>query len=213
MSVCVICKKRQAKRSCPALNAKICPICCATDRMMELACPESCVHLETGRQNAAQREGHFMAQARAAAGLGRPHLHPGHLHIIGTIHKAIAEVRRSRFRDLRDSDILAALVNAHKNLETADSGLIYEHPVTSPPVRAVSEHIREELETLSKTDSLEGRLTRSKMMGAMSFEIETLELRLREQGDGQHYLQFFSLFVPWETKEGSLARPEPLIVL
>jgi hypothetical protein len=45
MSRCPRCESRKAKRSCPALGADICPVCCAEGRLTTIACPTDCIHL------------------------------------------------------------------------------------------------------------------------------------------------------------------------
>jgi len=42
---CPLCRRRSARRACPALDRKICPVCCATKRQGEIACPEDCGYL------------------------------------------------------------------------------------------------------------------------------------------------------------------------
>jgi hypothetical protein len=48
-TVCPLCGIRRAKRSCPALGRWICPTCCATKRLREIACPDHCPHLIAAR--------------------------------------------------------------------------------------------------------------------------------------------------------------------
>jgi hypothetical protein len=211
MSVCAICKKRPAKRFCPALDTKICAVCCAKDRMMELACPESCIHLMSARDNTSKREGELMGRIRMAKGTIPSRLDDAHVHAVIVIQASIAEIRRSSFTDLQDTEILAALTNTRKNLDTADTGLIYEHTDSSPRVQAVSKHIREQIEALSDEGGIEHGITRSVITDAISLEIERLEAHSAEGGDGQSYLRFISLFVPWEKRERDKAKQ--LIVL
>jgi len=144
-----------------------------------------------------------------------PHVHfavdTPHIYCVVVIQTAIAETRRTEFLNLDDSEVLAGLKNAKKNLETADTGLIYEHLETSPRVQALSKHIREKLDKLSdSSDDLE-HISRSTMLDALSLEIERVEAHLTEGGDGRAYLRFISLFVPWEKKQHDEAKQ--LIVL
>lgn len=44
---CGVCTQKKVQRSCPALGAGICSLCCATKRQKEIDCPPSCVHLGT----------------------------------------------------------------------------------------------------------------------------------------------------------------------
>lgn len=47
MSLCVYCKKRTGKRTCPAVGGLICPSCCGQHRGIELSCPISCKYFQT----------------------------------------------------------------------------------------------------------------------------------------------------------------------
>jgi hypothetical protein len=46
MNKCVRCRKRKAKRTCPALGAKICQQCCGKLRGKEIRCPPGCPYLD-----------------------------------------------------------------------------------------------------------------------------------------------------------------------
>jgi len=45
MAKCVKCKKRKAKRYCPALGESICSLCCGTHRQKQIHCPPTCPYL------------------------------------------------------------------------------------------------------------------------------------------------------------------------
>lgn len=47
MSLCVYCKRRAGKRTCPALGGFICPSCCGQHRGIEISCPISCKYFKT----------------------------------------------------------------------------------------------------------------------------------------------------------------------
>jgi hypothetical protein len=44
--LCVYCRKRRGSRRCPALGGSVCRRCCGENRLVEIACPETCPHLE-----------------------------------------------------------------------------------------------------------------------------------------------------------------------
>lgn len=46
MSTCVHCHGRKGKRTCPALNGKICSACCGEYRLVEIQCPSDCQYLD-----------------------------------------------------------------------------------------------------------------------------------------------------------------------
>src|SRR5580692_4507261 len=135
MALCKLCNKRQGKRFCPALDFKICSICCATGRMVEIACKESCLFLHTAREQSADRRGDMLGKSEKARSKIPRAPADYWFHILSTTHSAIVEIQRTKFKDVDDSEILAALINARQNLETADTGLVYEHRSTSPRVQ------------------------------------------------------------------------------
>jgi len=49
MALCPKCRKRLAKRSCPALGSRICQLCCGTLRGRDIHCPPVCPHLAAHR--------------------------------------------------------------------------------------------------------------------------------------------------------------------
>ncbi len=57
MANCRYCKRRRARRPCPALEGQICSWCCAKQKMVKIDCPEDCPHLgpAVGRKTAFQR--------------------------------------------------------------------------------------------------------------------------------------------------------------
>jgi hypothetical protein len=213
MAVCKICKKRPGKRFCPALDFKICSICCATGRMIEIACKESCLFLHTAREQSADRRGDMLAKSEKARSKipGGPtdYWFP----ILSTTHVAIVEMQRTKFKDLDDSEILAALVNARQNLETADTGLVYEHRSTSPRVQAVSEQIREALNKLTAEPLLRRLMPRSLVIETLVFETEVVEAQTIREDDPRSYLRDIALVYPWGEVEQESDDPGQLIVL
>src|SRR5262245_21423510 len=137
MPLCPRCRKRPAKRSCPALRTKICAICCARERMIELPCPESCSYLIEARNIASERESELRQKETAGDPRALRLTDRAYVALDG-IQRAIVYAQRGigsmPFRDLNDADVLAAADVAIKNLETEESGLIYEHRSGSPKI-------------------------------------------------------------------------------
>src|SRR5215469_12093855 len=104
MALCRICNKRAAKRSCPALSAGICPVCCARDRMINLACPESCEYLRSGRESAMAREKVIRAKWLSDRGMTTLRLSEAQATAGEIIEAAVVDVQRESLRDLDDEE-------------------------------------------------------------------------------------------------------------
>src|SRR5262245_12693486 len=56
MARCPLCRERSAKRFCPAKQTTICAVCCGIKREVEIDCPSSCIHLQSGRSYESERK-------------------------------------------------------------------------------------------------------------------------------------------------------------
>ena len=72
MAKCPKCERRKGKRYCPALETEICPPCCATYRLGEIACPPDCPHLASEHYQHKRRHEKAATRGKAfVAGLTR----------------------------------------------------------------------------------------------------------------------------------------------
>jgi len=148
MAACPLCRSRKGKRSCPALRATICSVCCGEKRLVEIACPSDCVYLEQGTRNDMSREAadylrHQEPQKalrwiRAVEGLG---------FLLEVIERSIAS---SSLRDLEDADLLLALTSARKTFESESKGVIYEDLPTAPSLQLLTRSIMDAVRVLAK---------------------------------------------------------------
>ena len=210
MPACPICNKRAAKRSCPALRTKICAVCCARERMIDLACPESCAYLQEARPQVAAREVEWRERERAA-GILRPELGEQWLpfllmtqHVIINAHRGI---EGAKVADLTNGEILEALDNAIQNLQTGTSGLIYEHRAPSARVEEVSRRIRAALDKMIEGFPAERRPRPQDLINVLKFERAVVESHIRRGEDERSHLRFISLFLSWPEETA-----KPLII-
>jgi len=206
MAVCPRCNKRAAKRACPALRTSICPVCCARERAIELACPESCSYLRDAQVRASQLNGELRSRDRAldrAITAATQRSLPLVFVVQGAILDAYRGIKGQPLRGLKDSEILEAVENAIKNLETQDSGLIYEHQAP-PRVDALSRGIREALDGINERTPAESRLRRSELLKLLELMRAWIDAHMRNGEEHNSYLRHISLFIPWPSE---LARP------
>lgn len=145
---CSLCETRKEKRFCPAIHGRICPQCCGEQREVTLDCPSDCVYLQQAREHENQRPRHD----REMTELDRESLFPNvnieeaflyqQENLLLGISFALAKSARAD-RNLRDSDLIAALVSLGKTYETlVQSGLHYDAGAINPPQQAVIHEIK-----------------------------------------------------------------------
>jgi hypothetical protein len=171
--------------------------------MIQFACPESCQYLRDARAQAAERERAFRMK-EVAEGKPRPDVSRRLLPALYAIDFGIIEARRDKkaaLSDLEDAEILAAIEITIKNLETEESGLIYEHRASSPRVDEVSRRIRNALDKIVKEAEAEDRLRRADLIKVLNLARETVGSHMRrgaaEPGPSRSYIRYISLFIPW----------------
>ena len=182
--------------------------------MIDLACPEACPYLIEARTNAHQRE---MALRRKETD-GDPRslmLNDAALLVLDAIGGAIVSAQRSvgtaTFRGLDDSDVLAAVENTIKNLETEETGLIYEHRAAAHRIDELSRRIRGNIDEIGKDQPADTRPRRSDILKALTFTRDAVKAHtLREPDDPESsrtFIRFTALFYPWQPETAS-----PLII-
>ena len=206
MPICPRCNKRPAKRQCPALRTKICAVCCASERMFELACPDSCDYLRSARAESRDREVELRLKEAKAGGsldVGMNHRSMAAAYIADrSIVEAFRGTGESPIRDLQDSEALSALDNAIRNLETEESGLIYEHKEAALRVTELSRRIRQALEQAFEKEIAEERPRRSELIRALKYVRDAVNAHSHRPGAGpQSYLRYISLFCPWPEEQ------------
>ena len=204
MPACPRCQKRPAKRQCPALQTRICAVCCARERMIELACPESCSYLIEARTSSSKREMELRRKETAEEPRNLT-LNERSFVALDAIQHAVVKAQRGigavGFRDLDDAEVLAAVETTIRNIETEGSGLIYEHPAASPRIGDLSRRIRDGLEDMAKELPAEERPRRSDILKALSFVLEAINAhKRRAAGDptgSRNFIRYIALFYPW----------------
>lgn len=137
---CPLCQKRKEKRSCPALGRMICPVCCGTKRLVEIACPPECPHLAASREHPAavirrQQEVDVAALLPSMNGLTeRQH------QLFFLFQSVIAKSKPEGLARLTDEDVAEAASACAATIETAAKGVLYEHsPATLPAQKLAGE--------------------------------------------------------------------------
>ena len=210
MPTCPRCNKRPAKRSCPALRTKICAVCCARERMIVLACPESCQYLQDARAQSAERESALRAKDEAYIKTSEQ-ITQRTLPLLLVIESAVVNAHRgiegAEVRDLKNAEIAESFENAIKNLQTEESGLIYEHHAASARVEEVSRRIRAALDEFTKKAPDEYRPRRSDILKMLDVTRAAVEAHMRRGEEEDSYLRHISIYFPWPEE-----KTRPLII-
>ena len=139
--ICPLCRVRKAKRACPGTGQEICTVCCGTKRIVEIACPPSCIYLTTAQKHPAavvkRQTEHDLAVLMGA--LGR--VSESQLQVFFLIHTFIVRFKPHGVGKLTDADVAEAVGALASSFETAAKGVLYEQQATS----ATAESLRREL--------------------------------------------------------------------
>jgi hypothetical protein len=115
----------------------------------------------------------------------------------GAIVNTYRGVKAGPLPGLKDVEILEAVDNAIKNLETEDSGLIYEHRAPTPRVDALSRSIREALDAAGERMPAESALSRGELLKLLELVRAWIEAHMRNGEYDNSYLRHIALFIPW----------------
>jgi hypothetical protein len=128
---CPACGQRKAKRDCPALGQTICPVCCGTKRLTEIACPPGCVYLASAREHPAAVVKRQQERDVALLVPTIRHLTERQYQLFFLFQTLIARHKPEGFARLLDQDVADAAAAMASTLETSARGVIYEHAPSS----------------------------------------------------------------------------------
>jgi hypothetical protein len=129
--LCPLCDQRTARRACPAVEARICAVCCGTKRVVEIACPETCGYLRSSRTHPPaavlrQRDLDLRTLVPFIEGLGE-----NELRLFWVVLSFVKQYKSEGLLPLADDDVADAAGALAATFETASRGLIYDHQASS----------------------------------------------------------------------------------
>jgi hypothetical protein len=129
-----LCQQRKSRRACPALGRDICPVCCGTKRLTEIACPADCAYLTTAREHpaAAVRRRHERDLALLVRMMRDFGERQSQLFFAATTIVA-RHAPANALESLVDADVIDAAQAMAATFETASRGVIYEQRPSSRP--------------------------------------------------------------------------------
>jgi hypothetical protein len=147
---CPLCHKRPTKRACPALRREICPVCCATKRLVDIRCTEDCRYLEAGQRHPAAvvKKQIDRDVTLLMASVGR--LSEQQLQLFFLLQSMVLSYKPEGLARLVDSDVALATGALAGSLETASKGVIFEEATASVVAEGLRRAIKPVLEEITK---------------------------------------------------------------
>jgi hypothetical protein len=176
---CPLCRTRKARRGCPGVGQEICAVCCGTKRLVEIACPPTCVYLTTAQRHpaAAVKRQQERDLAVLLTALGR--LSEAQLQIFFVIHTFISRYKPEGFA-LTDVDVAQAVGALATSFETAARGVLFEEPSTSP----AAESLRRELKTFLEAMAAESGAAGARFEREVAVVLRGIERGARHEAPG-----------------------------
>ncbi|HUE86276.1 MAG TPA: hypothetical protein VMO26_09380 [Vicinamibacterales bacterium] len=130
------------------MGQQICTVCCGTKRLIEIACPPTCVYLTTAQRHPAAMVKRQQEQDLAVllGALGR--LSEPQLQLFFVIHAFISRFKPDGLR-LTDADVADAVGALATSFETAGRGVLYEAAASSPAGEALRRELKAYLAKLA----------------------------------------------------------------
>ncbi len=140
--VCPLCRRRRAKRTCPALERKICAVCCGTKRLTEIRCPADCPYLAAAQnhppavvQRRQERDGRFLLSIVSD-------LRPRQYELFFFLQPVLHGIARDGRLPIDDRIVRESAEALAKTYETASRGIIFEHQASSPAAERLSQVLK-----------------------------------------------------------------------
>jgi hypothetical protein len=140
-SVCPLCGVRRAKRACPGVTRDICTVCCGTKRLTEIACPSDCPYLSTARAHPAAVVQRQQERDMAFVLPRISDLSHTQYRLFLFVQAIVLQHARNGLPALLDTDVVEAAATVAATIETARSGIIYEHQAHSLPAQRLAAEI------------------------------------------------------------------------
>ena len=208
--MCPICNKRPVKRSCPARGDQICAVCCATKRLVEIACPDDCRYLESAQRHpAAVVKKQIDADVTVLMStIGR--LSEQQLQLFFLLQSMVLSYKPEGLVRMTDLDVALAAGALAKSLETASKGVIFEETTGSVVAEGLRRALKQVIDEVTK-----GGGTRAEREVAMV--LRGMERGARHEGNliaagDTSYLDLVAR-VFQQRPQGAAEPPKPLIVL
>ena len=191
---CPLCNQRKGIRSCSALRAQICSLCCGTKRRRTVSCPDDCSYLVSGRDY----QTHRIDQAEPIKKIRE--ISPDYMN---NIEQSILSVQDTRFRNLIDSEVKEALENVLKTIETAERKIIYEYRSPNPRIQILADSVYQIIDKHQKGEDGMRRVTLDETKACLKAIITTLKSLIQQNSESTVYLDLIRQFAKGIIRESA----------
>jgi len=144
---CKVCQKNRAKRSCPALEAGICPACCGVQREVTIDCPLDCFYLREARRHEKPAELTEADIPNRDLQITEDFLRQQEPLLTWVANALTRAMENGKAVDADARESIEALIRTYRTLE---SGLIYETRTPNPYAAGIQEALKTAIEDFRK---------------------------------------------------------------
>lgn len=147
---CPLCQKRPSKRFCPAKGQEICAVCCATKKLVEIACPEDCRFLEASQRHPAAVVKRQIDQDLSLLMTSVGRLSEQQLQLFFVFQSMILSHQPEGLGRIADTDVEAATGALAGSLETASKGVIFDEALASIPAEGLRRALKPAIDEITQ---------------------------------------------------------------
>jgi len=208
---CPLCRKRPAKRACPALRQDICTVCCATKRLVEIKCTEDCRYLEAAQRHPAAVVKRQIDRDVTVLMASVGPLTEQQLQLFFLLQSMVLSYKPEGLARLVDTDIALATGALAGSLESASKGVIFEEATASVVAEGLRRAMRPVLDEITKNSG-------SRAEREVAIVLRAMERGARHEGghipDGDaSYLDIVGRVFKQGPQPATGTAEKPLIVL
>ena len=208
---CPLCRKRPAKRACPALRQDICTVCCATKRLVEIKCTEDCRYLEAAQRHPAAVVKRQIDRDVTVLMASVGPLTEQQLQLFFLLQSMVLSYKPEGLARLVDTDIALATGALAGSLESASKGVIFEEATASVVAEGLRRAMRPVLDEITKNSG-------SRAEREVAIVLRAMERGARHEGghipDGDaSYLDIVGRVFKQAPQPATGTAEKPLIVL
>ena len=208
--VCPLCEKRKAKRDCPAKGAKICSICCGSEREVTIDCPFECRYLQESRLHEYKSNLDPKDFPSQEIRIDESFLRDNAV-LLTVCGRALLD-GASLTPGVVDGDTQQALDALIRTYQTLESGLYYESRPVSLLAQRVVDHVQQEVREFREQQTRQSGMTQTRDDDVLRILVFLQRMALDRDNArprGKAFLDFLRIHFPdlEQTSPGSLIIP------